>query len=86
LTKKKDLTWGGAETEDSIRGATVSEEGSSDFFLRPAKARLSLMPPATAALNPLVAGDDEDGRGGTGLDWLWPMERGIEDERGAKDC
>lgn len=44
------------------------------------------MPPATAALNPLVAGDDDAGRGGTGLDWLWPMEKGIEDERGAKDC
>jgi len=43
------------------------------------------MPPATAALKPFVAGD-EDGRGGTGLDWLWPMERGMVDERGAKDC
>ena len=64
-----------------------AEEASSDFFLRPAKARFNLMPPATAALNPLVAGDDEEGRGGTGLDWEWPIEKGRgEDERGAKDC
>lgn len=88
--------WGGAEAEVSIRGATggfescslpfpKTEEASSDFFLRPAKARLSLMPPATAALKPLVAGDGE-GRGGTGFDWVWPIWRGMEDERGAKDC
>jgi len=79
--RKRDLACGVAEPDSSIRdggddGDDLSltspfakmEEASSDFFLLPAKARFSFMPPATAALKPLVAGDGfADGIGGTGL-------------------
>ena len=61
-------------------------DASSDFFLRPAKTRLSLEPALLVEYVPLDGeggGLCDDGLRGMGRESIWPMEDGREEERGA---